>query len=123
MAVKVIHYLVESPTSRTKTQPFVAMDGPSLATLGASDRLASGHLVNHATSAGLDGLIALRTRSDIGWACFEWIQTISFNSFIISANKMVRFQNLYCANSFDGLSVVADVAMEICLDFHFHRRY
>ena len=113
---------MESLTSRTKTQPSVAMDGPSLATLGASDRLASGHLVNHVTSAGLDGLIALRTRSDIGWACFEWIQTTSFNSFIISANKMVRFQNLYCANSFDGLSV-ADVAMEICLNFHFHRRY
>ena len=45
----------------------------------------------------------------------------SFNSFIISANKSVSFQNLYCANNVYYLSA-PNSAMEIYC-FRFQRRY
>ena len=63
----VVHYLAESPTSRTKTQPFVAKDELSMVVLNASTRPASGHLVNHARD-GLTVVIVVASGmcSDVG---------------------------------------------------------
>ena len=103
--MELIHYLVELPTFRTKPQPFVVMDGPSVAKLDASTRFASGNLVTHDARVDITDAIKWYMRSGIGWTCFECYQTTSFNSFIISANNV---HCLKCVNS----------AMEICSYFH-----
>lgn len=76
------------------SQAFVVMDEPLVVKLDAYFHPTSKRPENF-VEVGLMDVIGFEIHFDVGWACFRTIQMTSFNSLIISANKMVRFQNLY----------------------------